>query len=156
MEQFFPLGVTQYLYGGLLVGFGISLIYILVGLIAGASSVFTSTWSYFISNPASFFRRERFLGTRHWRISLALGLVLGGIAYLFFVNGGDATVTELSPWRLFIGGVIVGIGTRMAGGCTSGHGICGNAFGSAPSFVSTITFLTVGIVTALITQSFLG
>ena len=55
--------------------------------------------------------------------------------------------------RLFFGGLLVGIGTRMAAGCPSGHGICGNAMLEKTSFISTVTFLSVGIVVALLTQS---
>ena len=148
IETLFPLGVSQYVIGGLLVGAGISSVFIFTGRVAGASTVFTSSWSYVLSG--SFFTGMS--GTRSWRIVLALGLVLGGFAYYWFIADGQAVTTTLSPVRLFVGGILVGVGTRMAGGCASGHGICGNATFEKDSLVATVTFLTVGIVVALISS----
>ena len=148
IETLFPLGVSHYIVGGLLVGAGISSIYILTGRVAGASTVFTSTWSYVLSG--SFFKEMS--PTRDWRLALSAGIILGGFAYFFFIADGVATVTTLSPLRLFAGGILVGIGTRMANGCASGHGICGNASFEKDSLVATVIFLTVGIITALVTS----
>tara|TARA_B100000745_G_scaffold47277_1_gene28402 strand:+ start:9540 stop:10007 length:468 start_codon:yes stop_codon:yes gene_type:complete len=155
MESLFPLGIGQYLIGGLLVGLGISFVYIMTGLVSGVSTTFTSTWSFLSRDTTSFFRREKFLNSRTWRLSLVVGLMLGGLMYLIFINGGEATISSLSMTRLFFGGILVGIGTRMAAGCPSGHGICGNAMLEKSSIISTITFLSVGIVVALLTQSIL-
>jgi len=151
LETLFPLGVSQYVIGGLLVGAGISSIFILTGRVAGASTVFTSTWS-FVAHGAFF---KEFAGSRYWRVVLSTGFVLGGFLYYYFFAGGEATVSTLAPLRLFLGGILVGVGTRMAGGCTSGHGICGNAFFEKDSMIATITFLTVGIITALVTSLFI-
>lgn len=150
-ETLFPNGIEHYLVGGVLVGFGIASVYVLTGRVAGASTIFTSSWSYILSG--AFFKE--FTGTRNWRIVLALGMVLGGLVYYYFTAEGVATITELHPLRLFVGGVLVGIGTRMAGGCASGHGICGNAFFERDSIIATITFLVVGIVVATITSQFI-
>lgn len=155
METLFPLGIEQYLVGGLLVGAGIAFIYLMTGIVAGVSTTFTSTWSFIFTNPASFFSRDKFVASRMWRLSLVFGLMMGGLAYMLLLNEGNATVTALSPGRLFIGGILVGIGTRMAAGCPSGHGITGNAMLEKSSLVSTVTFLLVGITVALLTQSIL-
>lgn len=151
IETLFPLGLSQYVIGGLLVGAGISSIYILTGRVAGASTVFTSSWSYVLSG--AFF--QGMSGTRSWRIVLSVGFILGGFMYYLFIADGMAAVTTLDPVRLFAGGILVGIGTRMAGGCASGHGICGNAAFEKDSFVATVTFLVVGIITALVTSLFI-
>ena len=153
MESLLPLGISHYLLGGLLVGLGIAVVYLMTGLVAGVSTTFTSTWSFLPGRATSFFKREKFVASRTWRLSLVSGLMLGGLAYLLFVNAGEATITSLSPGRLFVGGLLVGIGTRMAAGCPSGHGITGNAMLEKSSVVSTITFLVVGIAVALLTQS---
>ena len=151
LETLFPNGVEHYIIGGMLVGVGIASVYVLTGRVAGASTIFTSSWSYILSG--SFFKE--FTGTRNWRIVLALGMVLGGLVYYYFIAGSTATITELHPLRLFIGGVLVGIGTRMAGGCASGHGICGNAFFERDSIIATVTFLIVGILVATVTSQFI-
>ena len=148
IETLFPLGLSQYIIGGLLVGAGISSIYILTGRVAGASTVFTSSWSYVLSG--AFF--QGMSGTRSWRIVLSVGFILGGFMYYLFIADGMATVTTLDPIRLFAGGILVGIGTRMAGGCASGHGICGNASFEKDSLVATVTFLVVGIIVALLSS----
>ena len=60
-------------------------------------------------------------------------------------------VTGVQPWRLLLGGVLVGFGTRLSRGCTSGHGICGLSAGSRSSFAAVITFMSVAIVVAHVT-----
>lgn len=150
IETLFPLGVSHYLLGGLLVGIGIAIPFLLCGLVAGASTIFTSTWSYVIRWP--YFQNEKFLRVRIQRLVLAAGMVTGGVIYLVFFNDGELLVTELSLWRLFLGGVLVGIGTKMSRGCTSGHGICGNASLEKTSMLATITFLLTGILVATLTS----
>jgi len=59
-----------------------------------------------------------------------------------------AWTTDVQPWRLLVGGVFVGVGTRVGKGCTSGHGVCGVGSASKTSIVGVVTFLTVAIVTA--------
>lgn len=154
IESLFPLGTEHYLVGGVLVGIGIAIPFLLTGLVAGASTIFTSSWSYFLSGW--FFQKEGFVRTRSWRITLALGLITGGFVYYFFVNEGVAVVTEVHPLRLLFGGIIIGIGTRMSGGCASGHGICGNASLEKVSVVATLTFLLTAIVVAYLTRYFFG
>ena len=153
MESLFPLGIEQYLVGGLLVGLGISFVYIMTGLVSGVSTAFTSTWSFFSRDTTSFFRREKFLSSRTWRLSLVTGLMLGGLVYLVFINGGESTVTSLSMTRLFFRALLLCIGTSMAAPYPSGHDKCGAAMVAKTTFISTVTFLSVGIVVALLTQS---
>lgn len=65
-------------------------------------------------------------------------------------NHGISVHTAVPWWRLFIGGLLVGYGTRLANGCTSGHGICGLGSLQLPSLVAVITFIATAVATALI------
>jgi len=150
LETLFPNGTEQYIIGGLLVGIGIAIPFIFTGLIAGASTVFTSTWSYVLRG--SFFQSDTFVDTRHWRLALIAGLATGGFIYAATLGYGTDFETTIEPWRLLAGGIIIGIGTRMSGGCASGHGVCGNASLEKVSLVATLTFLGVAILTAQLTQ----
>jgi uncharacterized membrane protein YedE/YeeE len=149
LESLFPQGVDQYLVGGLLVGVGIAIPFIFTGLVVGVSSFFTTTWSYV--HKGWFFQTDWYRKSRGWKWFLVAGLISGG--FLFVLMNGENVVTEVVWWRLLVGGVLVGIGTRMSGGCTSGHGICGLASLEKVSLVATVTFLATAIVVALFTQS---
>ncbi|MHC5023013.1 MAG: YeeE/YedE family protein [Planctomycetota bacterium] len=144
MEQLFPRGIESYLVGGLITGAGIGLIYLLTGRIAGLSSFLTAAQSWW--SRRAFFRQPSMLDDRRWKGVLVVGLIAGAVLYT--VTLGELYVTEVQPWRLFLGGLIVGIGARTARGCTSGHGICGISSLAAPSLVATVTFMAVAIVTA--------
>jgi uncharacterized membrane protein YedE/YeeE len=143
----FPLGVTHYLIGGVLVGIGVSLIFLLTGIYSGASSFFGATISWFVKSS----RLQKYDGARSWRIWLTIG-ILGGAA-LYAITTGNYFVTQVQWWRLAVGGLLVGVGARMAGGCTSGHGICGMASLHKSSFASVALFLIVGISVALLMSS---
>lgn len=145
LESLFPNGWMHYLLGGIFIGFGVSLTFLLTGFVAGVSTFFSSIWGYVSS--LKFFQQEPFLRTREWRNYYALGLLLGGIIFLF-VFAVDSAKTEVSWWRLLVGGFIAGLGARMAGGCTSGHGICGLASLQWQSLAAVLTFLTTAIITA--------
>lgn len=147
----FPHGATSYLFGGLLVGLGVSLIFLVTGRIAGASSFFSSTLSWCLSLPD--LRQPGYLASRTWRVLFAAGLVLGALAYTAFAADGRAWITGVSPWRLAVGGLLVGLGTRVSRGCTSGHGICGLSSWSRPSLLAVLTFMGVAIVTAGLTRA---
>ena len=142
--ELFPLGLNHYILGGFLVGIGIAIPFIFTGTVAGVSTFFTSVWSYV--HPGSFFQTEWYRQSRGWRWFLIGGLVSGGV--IFMLWHGVATPTSIEWWRLLLGGVLVGIGTRMGGGCTSGHGICGIASLEKVSVVATVIFLSVAIIVA--------
>ena len=109
--------------------------------------------------PSPYFQRAAVVSGRTWRMPFAAGLVLGG--FLSAVLGGGWWPT----WALgmfdqavgfgpagkvawmFAGGVFIGFGTRLAGGCTSGHGIFGTSNFERPSLFSTLAFMAGGIVT---------
>ena len=107
----------------------------------------------------AYFRRQALLATRPWRLPFIGGLVLGGV--LSAVAGGGWTPTwELGMFDerigfgpagklawMFVGGLFIGFGTRLGGGCTSGHGIFGLSNLELPSLVTTMSFMAGGIVT---------
>ena len=147
MMNVFPNGWAPYLTGGLLAGCGVALIFLTTGLRAGASSVFTTTWSWCSSRE--YFQREEFVSARVWRVVFSLGLVLGAVLFVRFGPGpSEGWVTAVPPWRLFVGGLLVGYGTRLSRGCTSGHGICGLAAGSKPSLAAVAVFIGVAMAVA--------
>lgn len=109
--------------------------------------------------PNAYFRRGAILSGRPWRLPFLAGLVIGGFLSAAFGGGWHAiwalgmfdTRIGLGPagklaW-MFVGGLFIGFGTRLAGGCTSGHGIFGMSNLEVPSIVSTCSFMAGGIVT---------
>jgi len=145
LDQLFPYGTTHYFVGGLLIGAGVSLLFLATGLIGGVSTFFSATWSYVSAAP--FFQQPRFVNTRGWRLLYAAGLVLGAAVFVAATGHAVAT-TQVSSWQLLAGGFLVGFGARLSNGCTSGHGICGMASLQMPSILAVIIFLTTGILTA--------
>lgn len=143
LDQYFPNGMVHYLGGGLLIGAGVSGLFVFTGLIGGMSSFFSAVWSWVLRAPH--FQQEALVASRGWRLVYAVGLVAG--AALFVALGGEATRTSIPGWRLALGGFLVGLGARLGRGCTSGHGICGLASLSLPSLLAVITFLATAMAT---------
>jgi uncharacterized protein len=142
----FPLGWQHYLLGGLFVGLGAALLFVMTGRIGGMSTVFSSTWSYVVRRP--FFQQARFVNSRDWRLVYALGLVLGGLIWWLAFASGVRQTTAVPAWQLLVGGFIAGYGARLANGCTSGHGICGLGSLQWPSLMAVLTFMATAFVTA--------
>ncbi|WP_312909262.1 YeeE/YedE family protein [Natronosalvus caseinilyticus] len=139
----FPNGIDHYALGGVLVGLGVVIIYLATAVAPGASTFLESTLSY----GSSLSRLDRYRASRDWRVVFTLGIVSGAALYTL-ATGGGAWVTAVAPWRLLVGGVLIGVGTRLGKGCTSGHGVCGVGSVSSTSFVGVLSFLLVAIVTA--------
>lgn len=154
MDALFPNGWVHYLAGGLLLGIGVSLLFVLTGWIGGMSTLFSSTWSWFSRAPG--FADARLTGSRMWRAWYALGLIGGGALYLAFAGGTASGLTAVPWWQLLIGGFIAGFGARLANGCTAGHGICGMASLQLPSLLAVLTFLITAMVTANLIASLGG
>ena len=124
------------LIGGMLIGFSVFLFFILNGRMTGVSG--------FASN---------FLISKNNRIDnllFLIGLILGPLIYSYFTNQKIEISITNSLFLLIGGGILVGLGTRISGGCTSGHGISGVGRFSLRSIIATITFMIVGILTVLI------
>ena len=147
----FPNGITSYLTGGLIIGLAVSFVYILIGTHATQSSFFTSTLSYFSKLP--FFQRQPYLDSREWRLYFASGVIIGALIYTLTVSPDGFWVTSLPLWKLGLGGFLVGFGTRLSRGCTSGHGISGLASLSVTSLYAVITFIGVGIITVSVMRT---
>ena len=131
MENFTPLSATA---GGVLIGISVTLLLLFNGRIGGVSG---------IMNGALFAPK----GDRIWRLTFLVGLVLG--AFIFHLLAPDFTVLRQGyPLLLLgLGGFLIGLGTRIGGGCTSGHGICGIANLSIRSLIATLTFMATGMIT---------
>ncbi len=142
----FPLGWQHYLLGGLLIGMGAALLFVLTGRIGGMSTVFSSSWSYVVRRP--FFQQRRFVDSRGWRLVYALGLVLGALLWWLGFAGGVREATAVPVWQLLVGGFFVGYGARLSNGCTSGHGICGLGSLQWPSALAVLTFMATAFLTA--------
>ncbi len=132
MIEFTPYSA---LAGGALIGLASTFLLRLNGRIAGISGILTGALAL---SP----------GDRLWRVLFVVGLIAGAFAYQV-VSGEPLLTREGFPVsRLVIAGVLVGFGTRLGSGCTSGHGVCGIARLSPRSIVATVTFVAVGMATA--------
>lgn len=123
----------------------------------GVSTGFENVCALVVRAP--YFRRDALLRSHSWRLPLLGGLLIGG--FLSAVTGGGWELTwdlgrfddqigwgeEAKVAWMFGGGLLIGFGTRLAGGCTSGHGIFGLSNLELPSLVSTLSFMAGGIVT---------
>lgn len=130
----------------------------------GVSTGFEDVCSLVLQQP--YFRRASVSSGRAWRLPFLGGLLLGGF-FSAWLSGGWAprwdlgmfdAVVGLGPvgklvW-MFAGGLLVGFGTRLAGGCTSGHGIFGMSNFELPSLVTTVSFMVGGIITTHIVYRF--
>ena len=119
--------------GGAIIGFAVVLFFIGNGRLAGVSGIASN----FLTSKIN--RVDNFL--------FLIGLVVGPIIFSIFINNEiPFLITDSFPLIIF-GGLLVGIGTRVSGGCTSGHGICGIGRFSLRSIVATIIFILTGIAT---------
>ncbi|MEE1657835.1 YeeE/YedE family protein [Microvirga sp. CF3062] len=140
MENFTPASA---LIGGLLIGVSAALLLVLNGRIAGISGILAG-----LLQPAS--------GETGWRMAFLAGTLAAPFAYLAFGGALPAVAIEASLPVVVVAGLIVGFGTRLGGGCTSGHGVCGVSRVSPRSVVATLVFLTTAIATVFIARHVIG
>ena len=140
MENFTPVSA---LIGGALIGLAAAILLLLNGRIAGVSG---------ISGGLTALNK----GDMMWRVFFLGGLVIGALAYGFAEPSSTAITISDSLPVLVLGGLAVGFGTRMGGGCTSGHGVCGIARVSVRSLVATGTFMVVAMATVFIVRHMVG
>ncbi len=145
-SEFFPHGFERYEVGGALIGLAVAFLYVTTGRLGGASTVFSASWSWFSRLP--FFQQSSLRDSRNWRVLYALGMLLGGALYV--LAGLPVEGSDIATWRLVLGGLLIGFGARLGGGCTSGHGICGMASLSGGSMLMVAVFLSTAIMTAML------
>jgi len=126
------------LIGGAIIGAAAALFAVLNGRIAGVSGILGG-----LARPQP--------GDISWRIAFVAGLVAAPLAWGFFAALPEIRV-DTSYFTLAAAGLLVGIGTRYGGGCTSGHGVCGVARLSPRSIVATLAFMAAGFATVYIAR----
>jgi len=136
MTEFTPVSATL---GGLLIGLGAVMLFRLNGRIAGVSGI----------TSALFFGSRREFS---WRLMFTLGLVMGPLLYAVFAGGLPQSQLDAGFVLVVIGGLLVGFGTRMGSGCTSGHGICGLSRLSPRSLVAVPVFMLAGVIVVTIAR----
>ncbi len=133
--------VIQSLIGGSIIGIAVSLLLLFNGKVLGVSGILGELFN----NP---------LSKNYWRLFFVLGLLISPLIYSIF---HPIPLIEISSNKLLIivGGLLVGFGSRLGSGCTSGHGVCGLARLSVRSFIATMTFIFFGFVTVFVLQKVL-
>jgi uncharacterized protein len=133
------MAVLMATLGGALIGLATAMLLLFNGRLAGISGLVGG-----IPSAAS--------GDRAWRVFFLAGLLSGGAAMLAFDRTSLALASEQSIGAAVVAGVLVGVGTRMGSGCTSGHGICGISRLSRRSIAATLTFMAAGALTVFLVR----
>lgn len=140
MANFTPVSAA---IGGALIGLSAVLLMLSTGRVAGISGIFAGLLNW---------RGE----DKRWGIAFLGGLILAPIL-AGLIGYGMAQPRLPSNWAVIVvAGMLVGFGTRLGGGCTSGHGICGIARLSPRSIAATVVFMAAAIVTVAVTRHLLG
>lgn len=135
---------SRALAGGALIGIAAAMMLLLNGRIAGISGILGGLLF------------DRQTGDMRWRLRFVLGLIAGA-ALITVLRPELAAAAPTAGWAsLIVAGLLVGFGTRLGSGCTSGHGVCGIARFSRRSFVATATFMGFGFLTVYLVRHVLG
>jgi uncharacterized membrane protein YedE/YeeE len=140
MESFTPFTSTL---GGLLIGLAAAGLLVFHGRIAGISGI-----------AGGIFRREA--GDTAWRVMFLVGLLAAGVVWSAFRPLDYRVEIERSTLALIVAGLVVGVGTQLGSGCTSGHGVCGIGRLSRRSMVATLTFMITAAATVFVVNELLG
>ncbi len=132
----------QSLIGGLLIGLSTTLMIRYLGKIAGISGIVGQLWQG--AKP-----------DRQWRLAFTLGLLLSPLVYRLAAPLPAALIAADWP-QLVMAGLLVGFGTRLGSGCTSGHGVCGLSRLSIRSLVATLIFMAIAIAVVWLTRHVLA
>ena len=132
--------------GGLLIGFSSILMLGILGKLTGISGIF---WQAVNSGPGSA------LSDRSWRWFFLIGLLLGPLLVHQLLGFPKPAASESGLIIAALAGLLVGFGTKLGSGCTSGHGICGIGRLSKRSIVATLSFMFAGVITVYVTKHLL-
>ena len=129
------------LLGGLIIGLAVAILYLMRGNYTGISGIYYNVISV---NKSGFL----------WRFLFISGLIIGPVLLSFFsYTDLGFEMPNTNPIIVILGGLLVGYGTQLGSGCTSGHGVCGIGRLSIRSIVGTCVFVGAGVVTVFITRS---
>ena len=140
MEHFTPISAA---IGGTLIGFSAALLWLINGRIAGISGIIGSIWLAGTGDLA-------------WRIAFIVGLIAAPLLYALAGGALPHIVFSVPTPLIIAAGLLVGFGTRLGGGCTSGHGVCGLARLSPRSLTATALFMATAIATSFILRHLIG
>ena len=134
------------LAGGALIGLACSLLIVLIGRIAGVSGILgtlmqSDSWGHIFGWG--------------WRLAFLVGLIAAPMVWQLFAPL-PAVELPSNPRLIVLAGLLVGFGTRLGSGCTSGHGVCGIARLSKRSIVATLTFIATGGITVFVLRHVLN
>ncbi|EGR2260041.1 YeeE/YedE family protein [Vibrio parahaemolyticus] len=125
------------LFGGILLGISATILLLVNGKIAGISGIMNG-----IMSPKK--------GDYSWRLLFAVGMIAGGLIGVLMLGVAVPSTANLSLGMVIAAGLLVGIGTRLGNGCTSGHGICGMGRLSKRSIVATCVFMAIAGLTVFV------
>jgi len=129
------------LLGGLIMGLAVAILYLMRGNYTGISGIYFNLIS---ANKIGFV----------WRLLFIVGLIIGPVILSFFsYKDLGFEMPNNNAILIILGGLLVGYGTQLGSGCTSGHGVCGIGRLSIRSFVGTFVFVSAGVLTVLLTRS---
>jgi uncharacterized protein len=140
MENFTPVHAAL---GGALIGLSAAMLWLGAGRIAGISGILGGLGG---AEP----------GDADWRLAFLAGLMAAPLLLTLASGAAPTMVNAAGPGTLIVGGLLVGFGTRLGGGCTSGHGVCGIARLSRRSITATSLFMAAAVLTVFLARHVLG
>jgi len=135
--------MTNALIGGSLIGLAVSMMLIFNGRVTGISGILGGILSTEVRD-------------KNWRFLFIAGLLAGGLILRTLNGEVFRIITSASSVDYLIAGFLVGFGTLLGNGCTSGHGVCGISRFSPRSMIATVTFILFGIVSVIIFRMIKG
>lgn len=134
------------LAGGVLIGLAAALMVVLLGRIAGISGIVGT-----LLQPATWGAVKQW----GWRVAFVVGMVAAPVVWQWFAPL-PAMEMPANPWVIVLAGLLVGFGTRLGSGCTSGHGVCGLSRLSLRSLAATLMFMATGVLTVFVVRHVLA